>query len=453
MAAPQQPVYPLFWVPLGGGSEEIREVQIMNLITLRPPRQAKYPPTMRGHWVDANAVVQTSPDADIQIVAAGPSPKGSGILVRVFAPGEVGLRRAKLEAVLCAMACMHNIALHHRDYDTLDPSPASVTLLREAADALGAPFDLTAAVLVACFLFPPDLLPDTSPYLCSVLHDGTTYHVPREMVGIAEVQALDTLFEVTKKICPFVRRGPLCDVANALRASLHPPVRTMFYTWKRHLGQYNVYLKEAVAGMRNNQNVLQQVVGTPRANVLLQMAASVGLVEEATFLIDNDATLQQPGILNEALVMASLNGAECTGGAAMVGLLMSKGATATATHAGRTPFMLACQVGNVDMACAIWGRGTTGVNARDDDGKTALMIAALYGRRRMLVWLLQHAKADHTLFDPQGTTALAFAEWGYWRGCVKTIQVCFCFRTLASCLGKRILTMSFNDRSGTGSTP
>mmetsp|Transcript_58344 Transcript_58344/g.103141 ORF Transcript_58344/g.103141 Transcript_58344/m.103141 type:complete len:418 (-) Transcript_58344:74-1327(-) len=52
------------------------------------------------------------------------------------------------------------------------------------------------------------------------------------------------------------------------------------------------------------------------------------------------------------------------------------------------------------------------VNAKDDDGRTALHLAAGYGYLHLVEYLVRQAGADTNIKDPRGATALSYAQLG-----------------------------------------
>jgi len=74
---------------------------------------------------------------------------------------------------------------------------------------------------------------------------------------------------------------------------------------------------------------------------------------------------------------------------------------------GRTPLLMAAEKGDAGMAALLADNGAD-VNARDGDGYTALMYAAYQGNRELAELILRHG-ADVHAKDKDGWTAQRFA--------------------------------------------
>ncbi|MBL7480613.1 ankyrin repeat domain-containing protein [Legionella bononiensis] len=76
---------------------------------------------------------------------------------------------------------------------------------------------------------------------------------------------------------------------------------------------------------------------------------------------------------------------------------------------GKTPFMLAAEVGNLPAMQALLDRGAN-VELTDNQGKTALHLAVYQRVKSAVRWLLEHTKVDVNAVDTHHQTALSMSE-------------------------------------------
>ena len=120
---------------------------------------------------------------------------------------------------------------------------------------------------------------------------------------------------------------------------------------------------------------------------------------------DHKTEIEQKGILysNEAFFKAVNDGDR-----ELVALFIKAGIDINAKEEdGRTALLIAAEKGDAGIAALLADNGAE-VNARDVDGYTALMYAAYKGNRELADFLLKHG-ADVHAKDKDGWTALRFA--------------------------------------------
>ncbi|KTD54692.1 ankyrin repeat domain-containing protein [Legionella quateirensis] len=76
---------------------------------------------------------------------------------------------------------------------------------------------------------------------------------------------------------------------------------------------------------------------------------------------------------------------------------------------GKTPFMLAAEVGNLAAMQALLDHGAN-VQLTDNQGYTALHLAVYQRAKSAVRWLLEHTKIDVNAVDPHHQTALSMSE-------------------------------------------
>ncbi|GIV30361.1 MAG: hypothetical protein KatS3mg028_1427 [Bacteroidia bacterium] len=133
----------------------------------------------------------------------------------------------------------------------------------------------------------------------------------------------------------------------------------------------------------------------------LMYAAIKGHKEVAELLIQHGAHLD-------------LISATCIGDKDAAESLIRNGADVNAKDEdGRTALMKAAELGHKEVAELLIQHGAD-VNAKDEDGETALMKAAFNGHKEVAELLIQHG-ADVNAKDEDGETALNWAKyWGYY---------------------------------------
>ena len=96
----------------------------------------------------------------------------------------------------------------------------------------------------------------------------------------------------------------------------------------------------------------------------------------------------------------------------MFELLVSKGADVMARDVkGMTVLHWACRDRRLNVVkAALKARGEALLNAVDERGMTGLMWASREGWRRGVKWLVEEAKADRSIVDKEGKTALDWAR-------------------------------------------
>jgi ankyrin repeat protein len=92
----------------------------------------------------------------------------------------------------------------------------------------------------------------------------------------------------------------------------------------------------------------------------------------------------------------------------------ARGATATALQR-------AAENGDVGTLAALLAAQPTDIDARDELGRTPLMLAVLHGRSEAVATLLAHG-ADPNAADSQGTTPLQAAQRGEQAAIVQELQ-------------------------------
>jgi uncharacterized protein len=155
------------------------------------------------------------------------------------------------------------------------------------------------------------------------------------------------------------------------------------------------------------KNVLQKSSGKRRGAIsfMLLFAAILLFAGCSKSPEDHKMELEQKGIpySNEAFFKA-VNG----GNREVVALFIKAGIDINAKEEdGRTALLIAAEKGDVGMAALLADNGAD-VNARDVDGYTALMYAAYKGNLDLADFLLKHG-ADVHAKDKDGWTALRFA--------------------------------------------
>jgi ankyrin repeat protein len=94
-------------------------------------------------------------------------------------------------------------------------------------------------------------------------------------------------------------------------------------------------------------------------------------------------------------------------------LLIKGGANInTPIENGRTPLMIACEYGLLDMATFILVDQKANPNHQTDYGKTALMFACQRGHVDIVALLVHHSRVDMEVQDGSGWTAITYACFG-----------------------------------------
>lgn len=165
-------------------------------------------------------------------------------------------------------------------------------------------------------------------------------------------------------------------------------------------------------------------------------ASLLGWIEVAELLLDRGAVVHRSGASGETPLMTACR----HGDVEMVRLLLSRGADPSiATPRGQTALMLASlgeralpfnavKTVKVDhravMRLLIEG-GRARVDARDEEGRTALWQACSRGLKRITRVLLMEGLADATIADDEGDTPMAMAQrrGRSGEGCIRLLKV------------------------------
>jgi ankyrin repeat protein len=178
---------------------------------------------------------------------------------------------------------------------------------------------------------------------------------------------------------------------------------------------------------RNEEEVLSLLEADPTLLEVQNEDGDTPLIEAlqcngckmVKLLLDKGANIHAPGEMGTALHYAADWGCE-----ARAAFLLSQGADAYSTIGTglcQTPLMLAARAGHVGVAKLLLRHtGKGALETRDEDGRTALHLAAIAEHIQMVAFLLsQGAQADSK--DYHGATALMSAAEGAPLGVVKLL--------------------------------
>ena len=138
----------------------------------------------------------------------------------------------------------------------------------------------------------------------------------------------------------------------------------------------------------------------------LHVAARAGQLAMVQFLVEQGADINQLRTLPD--VSTALHEAVEGDNLAVVAYLLDHGATAQDIPGIEPLLITACHNETLDVLQLLIERGYD-INAQDKDGLTPLMMAIQYNHEDQVRYLLDQ-KADTTLEDKEGYTALAYAE-------------------------------------------
>jgi uncharacterized protein len=156
------------------------------------------------------------------------------------------------------------------------------------------------------------------------------------------------------------------------------------------------------------------IVWTP-----LIVACREGHLEVARCLLLNGANVNDI----ESEGGTALFWASARGDPKVVQLLLDCGGDHTkADEYGNNPLMEAASSGHLEATRVLLDHDSRGINERGFEGRTALWWACFQGRPAVVSLLLER-RADHTIPDQAGMTALAIAKWKGVDACIKLMEV------------------------------